>query len=95
MSEQTYVFIDGKYLEQVHRAAMREFFDADGELDVFPIGRQAQASRVYFYDSIDYAQSATENEKEWQTRVQRFRTSLPAAGNGPKEMNGSPPISYV
>lgn len=76
MPDQTYVFIDGKYLELVHRAAMRDFFNADGELDVFPIGGQARASRVYFYDSIDYTQTANENEKQWQARIERLEDSL-------------------
>jgi uncharacterized LabA/DUF88 family protein len=76
VAEHTYVFIDGKYLESVHRETMQAFFGEDGDLDIFPIGRQAQASRVYFYDSIDYAQSANENESDWQARVQRLEDSL-------------------
>lgn len=76
MAEQTYVFIDVAYLERVHREAMRAFFGEDGELDIFPIGRQAEASRVYFYDSIDYAQSANESEPDWKARVERVEKSL-------------------
>jgi uncharacterized LabA/DUF88 family protein len=76
MAEHTYVFIDGAYLERVHREAMRAFFGVDGELDLFPVGRQAKASRVYFYDSVDYAQSANESEKDWHSRVLRVESSL-------------------
>jgi uncharacterized LabA/DUF88 family protein len=76
MADQTYVFIDGAYLERVHREAMQAFFGEDGDLDIFPIGQQAQANRVYFYDSIDYTQSANENEADWRARVQRLEDSL-------------------
>jgi uncharacterized LabA/DUF88 family protein len=76
MAEQTYVFIDGAYLERVHREVMRAFFGEDGELDIFPIGQWAKADRVYFYDSIDYTQSANESESDWQARVGRLESSL-------------------
>jgi uncharacterized LabA/DUF88 family protein len=76
MSDQTYVFIDGAYLERVHREVMRAFFGVDGELDIFPISREARSSRVYFYDSVDYAQSANESEKDWHSRVLRLESAL-------------------
>jgi hypothetical protein len=33
MADQTYVFIDGAYLEQIHRETIRAFFGEDGELE--------------------------------------------------------------
>jgi uncharacterized LabA/DUF88 family protein len=69
MSDNTYVFIDGEYLRQRHRDAMRQFFGVDGELEISPIMLQARASRVYFYDAIDYTRRPDETEKAWETRV--------------------------
>jgi len=72
MSDRTYLFIDGEYLRQRHREAMREFFGVDGELELSPIMQQALASRAYFYDAIDYARRPEETEKDWEVRVLRL-----------------------
>ncbi len=69
LAERTYLFIDGEYLRQRHREAMREFFGIDGELELSPIMQQAHASRAYFYDAIDYSRRPDETEKAWETRV--------------------------
>lgn len=53
MDGDTYLFIDGEYLRQIHRQAMLDFFDVDGELDILEAKREAGALRAFFYDSID------------------------------------------
>jgi len=53
MAGDTYLFIDGEYLRQIHREAMRDFFGVEGELDIHEAKRQAKAIRAFFYDSID------------------------------------------
>jgi hypothetical protein len=52
-ADHTYVFIDGEYLRRRHCEAMQQFFGVDGELELSPVMRQADARRVYFYDAID------------------------------------------
>jgi hypothetical protein len=44
MDGDTYLFIDGEYLWQIHRQAMLDFFGVDGELNM-PFGR------LYLFDS--------------------------------------------
>ena len=72
METHTYVFIDGEYLRRRHREAMQDFFGVDGEIDLSPIMRTVEASRVYFYDAIDYAQLTGEADTDWEARVKRL-----------------------
>jgi hypothetical protein len=45
MADDTYLFIDGEYLRQIHREAMRDFFGKDGELGSRPArNRHRQAT---------------------------------------------------
>jgi uncharacterized LabA/DUF88 family protein len=67
MQDRTYVFIDGEYVRQRHRDAMRAFFGVDGELELSPIMQQARANRAYFYDAID--DTAREGESDDQRKV--------------------------
>lgn len=69
MEGHTYVFIDGEYLRRRHHEAMRNFFGVDGEIDHSPIMRAAGASRVYFYDAIDYTRLLEEADSDWEARV--------------------------
>ena len=48
MADDTYLFIDGEYLRQIHREAMRDFFGTDGELDIHEAKRQAGQSARFF-----------------------------------------------
>src|SRR6267154_287561 len=69
MANDTYLFIDGEYLRQRHRAVMQAFFGVDGDLDVEPILHQAKARRAYFYDSVDETRRPDEPEYDWKNRV--------------------------
>jgi uncharacterized LabA/DUF88 family protein len=69
MPNRTYLFIDGEYLRQRHREAMREFFGVDGDLEVSALMHQAQASRAYFYDSLDDAPRPGETGEACQARI--------------------------
>jgi uncharacterized LabA/DUF88 family protein len=69
MADQTYVFIDGRYLLQRHKEAMQGFFGVDGDIDMSPILRIAGSTRVYFYDAIDYARLPNETETAWEARI--------------------------
>jgi uncharacterized LabA/DUF88 family protein len=65
----TYLFIDGEYLRQIHRDVMQDFFGADGDIDFSAIKRDARAIRALVYDSIDDEQREGESE---ETRVARI-----------------------
>src|SRR5260221_1035392 len=69
MTDDTYLFIDGEYLRQVHRDAMREFFDFDGELDIHEAKQQARAIRAFFYDSIDERPRQGESAEDCKARL--------------------------
>jgi hypothetical protein len=73
IAQQTYVFIDGQYLRQRHREAMMAFFGVEGDLDLSPIMKQAGASRVYFYDAIDYERGATESDEDSKARIDNLQ----------------------
>lgn len=84
MSDRTYVFIDGEYLRHRHREEMSRFFGVEGELELSPIMQQTKATRVYFYDAVDYAQRVGEDGAAWEKRVlvrEQFLASV-AALNG-------------
>jgi uncharacterized LabA/DUF88 family protein len=75
MADRTYLFIDGEYLRRRHHEAMVDFFQVDGDLDIFPLRREAGARRVYFYDCIDEAPLPGETGEVQKTRIaplQRF-----------------------
>jgi uncharacterized LabA/DUF88 family protein len=69
MAGDTYLFIDGEYLRQIHRDVMREFFGVDGELDIGEAKHQAQAVRAFFYDSIDDIPRPGETEETCRARI--------------------------
>jgi len=69
MSDRTYLFIDGEYLRRIHREAMQSFFGADGDLELSALMREAQASRAYFYDSLDDAPRQGEDEAACGARI--------------------------
>jgi uncharacterized LabA/DUF88 family protein len=79
--DRTYVFIDGEYLRHRHREEMSRFFGVDGELELSPIMKHAGATRVYFYDAVDYSQGPAEDEATWEKRVvarEQFLASIGA-----------------
>src|SRR5437660_12689686 len=69
MADDTYLFIDGEYLRQIHRDAMRKFFDLDGELDIHEAKHQASAIRAFFYDSIDETPRPGEGAEDCKARL--------------------------
>src|SRR5260370_31293287 len=68
-AERTYLFIDGEYLRRVHRDAMHGFVDVDGDLELYPLMRDARADRAFFYDSIDDVPREGETSEECQKRI--------------------------
>jgi uncharacterized LabA/DUF88 family protein len=69
MTADTYLFIDGEYLRQIHRDAMRAFFDLDGELDIDTAKHQAGAVRAFFYDSLDDVPREGESPEDCKARL--------------------------
>ncbi|SRR6266699_6895829 len=69
MDGDTYLFIDGEYLRQIHRQAMLDFFGVDGELDILEAKREAGALRAFFYDSIDEGQRPGETVEACRERT--------------------------
>ena len=69
MDGDTYLFIDGEYLRQIHRQVMLDFFGVEGELDIFEAKRGAGALRAFFYDSIDDTPRPGETEDACRERI--------------------------
>jgi uncharacterized LabA/DUF88 family protein len=69
VTNDTYLFIDGEYVRQIHRAAMRDFFDVDGELDIDGAKHQAGAIRAFFYDSFDETPRQGESAEDCKLRL--------------------------
>lgn len=69
MAGDTYLFIDGEYLRQIHRQAMLDFFGVEGELDLSEPKDQADAVRAFFYDSLDDAPRQGESEEDCRARI--------------------------
>ncbi|HEX9223649.1 MAG TPA: NYN domain-containing protein [Candidatus Acidoferrales bacterium] len=69
MADRTYLFIDGEYLRRIHREAMQSFFAADGDLELSGVMWKAQASRAYFYDSLDDIPRPGEDELACRARI--------------------------
>jgi len=69
MTGDTYLFIDGEYLRQIHREAMREFFNLDGELNIYEPKFQAGAIRAFFYDSFDETPRQGESAEDCKVRL--------------------------
>jgi uncharacterized LabA/DUF88 family protein len=71
MPEETYLFIDGKYLRDVHDRALRPIFGITPEVDLLNLKKQAGAQRVFFYDCMDETKLAGETDEAFQTRQQK------------------------
>ena len=78
-SGQTYLFIDGEYLRQIHRDAMDGFFGVDGDIDFLPIKEQAGAVRAFVYDAIDDEPREGETEDARQARIAPLERSYSCA----------------
>jgi uncharacterized LabA/DUF88 family protein len=67
----TYLFVDGEYLRRIHGDAMRGFFgpNVSGELELSTPKHQADASRVFFYDSIDDSRRGDETDEDQRARI--------------------------
>jgi hypothetical protein len=69
MDGNKYLFIDGGYVRQIYRAAMKTVFGADGELSVRRIVDYANTFRTYYYDCLDETQKDGESSAEFAARV--------------------------
>ena len=67
--DQTYVFVDGAWLNQRYKTVATEFFDGNGQLDFAIIVEKLHGQRLFYYDCIDDEQSDSESEEEYKSRV--------------------------
>lgn len=66
--DDTYLFIDGKYLTEIHRSALLPMFGEVPEIDFQQVKGQAQAARAYFYDCLNDIQNERETNEEFAKR---------------------------
>jgi uncharacterized LabA/DUF88 family protein len=71
MPDETYLFIDGKYLRDVHAKALRPIFGIAPDIDLLNLKKQANAQRVFFYDCMDEMKLADETDETFETRQQK------------------------
>jgi uncharacterized LabA/DUF88 family protein len=69
MDGDTYLFIDGGYLRDVFRSAMREVFENAGEMDLGHVREDAGALKAFYYDCLNDVKLPPESEPEFDTRV--------------------------
>jgi len=71
MEHTTYLFIDGRYAQDIYCKAMQRVFEEPGELSVHAmvssIGRQP--FRTYYYDCVDDLKKSSETESDFQARL--------------------------
>jgi uncharacterized LabA/DUF88 family protein len=71
MADDTYLFIDGKYLRDKHSKALLRIFPQAPEISLLQLKGQARAMRVFFYDCLNDRRAEAESEEAFQTRLQK------------------------
>jgi uncharacterized LabA/DUF88 family protein len=71
--EPTYIFIDAEHLRTYYGEFARVWFGNEGRINFQQIKNQAQAIRLFYYDSLDDRQKKGESEEEFRTRVEERR----------------------
>jgi uncharacterized LabA/DUF88 family protein len=69
--DETYLFIDGKYLTEVHSKAIMQIFPDAPEIHFVQLKAQAGAQRVFYYDCIRDTKDDRESEEQFQARMQK------------------------
>ncbi len=64
-----YLFIDGAYLRSNFEHQMRTFYGQVPRLNFKQLCADLEASRIYYYDAIDYVQATNESEAAFTQRV--------------------------
>lgn len=72
MDGDTYLFIDGRYLGEVFRHAMKEVFavEPSGEMDLALIRHEAGAKKAFYYDCLHDLRKEPETDAEFKARVE-------------------------
>jgi uncharacterized LabA/DUF88 family protein len=70
MADETYLFIDGQYLREIHGKVMQQLFGQIPGIDLTQLKAQARAQRVFFYDCANDVQGAGETENDFHARTQ-------------------------
>jgi uncharacterized LabA/DUF88 family protein len=68
--DDTYLFIDARYLLARRREALEPVFPDVPDIDFEELRRLARATRIFYYDCLDDAQRANESEGDFNGRVQ-------------------------
>jgi uncharacterized LabA/DUF88 family protein len=71
MADDTYLFIDAKYLRDKHSKALRRIFPQVPEINLLQLKAQARAMRVFFYDCLNDRRDEAESDEAFQARLQR------------------------
>jgi hypothetical protein len=68
MYDETYLFIDGNYLREIHQRLVGNFFKVTSEIDFDQLKSQARARRAFFYDCVDDMLRKGEGEASFKAR---------------------------
>jgi len=72
----TYLFIDGAYLQEVYRDLFNPLFGDGYSVDYSIVMQFFQARRAYLYDCLDDMPKAVESEADFKARVARQEASF-------------------
>jgi uncharacterized LabA/DUF88 family protein len=75
-NDQTYLFIDGGYVQKRYTDAVRAWFGDGGEIDFPTLIRSCPAGRSFYYDCLDEERRAGEAEADHLARIEKQKVRL-------------------
>lgn len=69
MNGETYLFIDGAYLNKRYSEKMQDFFGSDSEIDFRTVQLAASCRKAFYYDCFHDIQGDGETEDEFRKRL--------------------------
>jgi len=64
-----YLFIDGSYLQRIHRSAMEAVFGVPGDLNVQRVANDIHPFRTYYYDCVEEQPKTGESQSDFEARM--------------------------
>ena len=69
MDDTKYLFIDGSYLQRIHRSAMEAIFGVPGDLNVQRVVNDIHPFRTYYYDCVEEQPKNGESQSDFEARM--------------------------
>jgi uncharacterized LabA/DUF88 family protein len=69
MDDTKYLFIDGGYVQRIHRSAMEAVFGVAGDLSIQKIVNDVDPFRTYYYDCVEETPKDSESQSDFEERV--------------------------